>query len=813
MALAVLTIMLGGAMLPLRAPSAEATTLGYARAYSGSTSSHSAEGYGIAVDGSGNAYLAGDFRGTVDFDPGAGVSTLTSAGGGLDGYITRLDASGNIRGLNIVVNGSGTDTGRGVAVDASGNSYFTGQFIDTSTGNRSQAYAIKLDTAGSIVWSKFFGGTGFAGGHRIAVDGSGNVYLTGSFSGAVDFDPGAGTVSLTSNISGDVFAVKLNSSGELLWVKQFGEISTFPFSGPVAVDVDGNVYLTGTFQETMDLDPGPGTANFTSAGSFDVFAVKLNSSGELIWAKQFRGLGYDEVRDIAVDGAGNVVITGSFEDTADFDPGPGTANLTSAGGYEAYVVKLDSGGNLVWAKRLGGADADSAAGLVLDSSGNVYLCGYFRGTADFDPGAGTFSLTSAGGQDAFAAKLDATGAFVWAERFGGSGLDEARGIAQDGSGGVYLTGLFRGAVTFAPSSGGSTSLTSNVGDPTKPAAFIVKLAQVAPPVNALPAAQQSTPDNAALVFSTARGNRISLTDADNGSTPLRVTLSVTSGALSLATTSGLSFTAGDGSADATMTFGGTLTAINTALDGLTFTPAAGGPASVTLQVISRDVNAPSGGQTDTDTITIQRTPIAVNDSYTVNNGSTLSVPAATGVTTNDTDDSAASALTASVVSGPTSGTLSLQASGAFTYTPKASFSGTDTFTYKVTDAQTLVSNTATVTITVNAITCGPRPGVTVQTAVSGGALQATITVVNDATGQTQNTLNTLQFGTFVNATVTLNGQAVTSGQLVTPAANTKSVTLTVRRVTPGQATTVPFTATDNCGSWPSFVGGGAAAGF
>ena len=811
MALAVLTIMLGGAILPLRAPSAEATTLGYARAYSGSTSSDSAEGYGIGVDGSGNAYLTGDFRNTVDFDPGAGVSTLTGVGGGIDGYITRLDASGNIRGLNIVVNGSGTDAGFGVAVDASGNSYFSGSFIDTSTGNQSQAYAIKLDTAGSIVWSKFFGGTGSAGGAGIAVDESGNVYLTGSFSGAVDFDPGAGTVSLTSNISGDVFAVKLNSSGELQWVKRFGEISTFPMSGPVAVDVAGNVYLTGTFQETMDLDPGPGTAFLTSPGSFDVFAVKLNSSGDFIWAKQFRGGGYDEARGIAVDGAGNVVITGSFEDTADFDPGPGTANLTSAGSYDAFVVKLDSGGNLDWAKRLGGTAADQSLGMALDDSGNVYLCGYFSGTADFDPGAGTFSLTSAGGQDAFAAKLDATGAFVWAERFGGGALDQARGIAQDESGGVYLTGIFRGAVTFAPSSGGSTSLTSNVGDPTKPAAFIVKLAQVAPPVNGRPAAQQSTPDNAALVFSTARGNRISLTDGDNGSTPLRVTLSVTSGTLSLATTAGLSFTAGDGTTDATMTFSGTLTAINTALDGLTFAPVAGGPASVTLQVTSRDVDAPSGGQTDSDTITIQRRPIAVNDSYTVSNGSTLSVPAATGVNVNDTDDTASSELTAQVVSAPGYGTLSLQPTGAFTYTPKANFGGTDFFTYKVTDAQTLESNTATVSITVNPVSCGPRPGVTVTNTVNGGALESTITASGaNAPG---NALTQLRFGTFTNAVVTLNGQTITSGQTVTLPASTTSVTLTVRRATAGQVTTVPLTAVDGCGEWPTFVGGGVGAGF
>lgn len=243
----------------------------------------------------------------------------------------------------------------------------------------------------------------------------------------------------------------------------------------------------------------------------------------------------------------------------------------------------------------------------------------------------------------------------------------------------------------------------------------------------------------------------------------------------------------------------------------TYTPATGfgGQVSFTFKVTDSDgfVSA-----TRTATINVYATPAAANDSYSVNNGSTLTVPA-NGVLANDTDaDTAPASLTAAVVSGPVRGTLSLQPSGAFTYTPAASFSGTDTFTYKVTDPQSLTSNTATVTITVNAVACGPRPGVKVVTSVSGGALIATVTA-SDVSGPTQNRLQTITFGTLQNAQVTLNGAAISSGQLVQAPAGTTSVTLTVRRTTAGQATTVPFTVVDLCGSWPSFVGGGPNAGF
>jgi DNA-binding beta-propeller fold protein YncE len=207
-------------------------------------------------------------------------------------------------------------------------------------------------------------------------------------------------------------------------------------------------------------------------------------------------------------------------------------------------------------------------------------------------------------------------------------------------------------------------------------------------------------------------------------------------------------------------------------------------------------------------------PTAVADTYTTSNGVPLNVTAADGLLKNDTDaDTPTGSLTVSVVSTPANGTVNLQPNGAFTYSAGANFSGTDTFTYKVTDADGFVSTTVPVTITVNAVACGPRPGVQVTTTVSGGALQATVSVGNEASGQVQNRIQTIQFNQVANATVTVNGTPFTENQTFTPTGPITSQVFTVRRVTPGQASTVRFTVTDGCGSWPTFVGGGTSAGF
>jgi ribosomal protein S11 len=309
-----------------------------------------------------------------------------------------------------------------------------------------------------FAWAAGMGGTGYDYGYGIAVDASGNVYTTGSFEGTADFDPGSGVSNLTSAGDNDVFVRKLDASGNFLWARSMGGTGSDRAWG-IAVDASGSVYTTGYFRNTADFDPGAGVFNLTSAGSTGVFVQKLDTDGNFLWVKQMGGTSSDYGYAIAVDASGNVYTTGSFRDTVDFDPGSGVSNLTSAGDNDVFVSKLDASGNFLWARSMGGTGSDRAWGIAVDASGSVYTTGYFRNTADFDPGAEVSNLTSAGDNDVFVSKLDASGNFLWARSMGGTGSDRGGGIAVDASGIVYTTGWFSSTVDFDPGAG-TVNLTS-----------------------------------------------------------------------------------------------------------------------------------------------------------------------------------------------------------------------------------------------------------------------------------------------------------------------------------------------------------------
>ena len=417
----------------------------------------------IAVDSTGNIYTTGSFQGTADFDPGTGTFNLTSTGGA-DVFVSKLDPSGNLLWAKNL-GGSSNDIGFSIAVDSSGNVYTTGYFanpgadFDPSAQSFSlrsaggdDIFVSKLDPSGNLIWAKGFGGSSTDLGYEIAVDSTGNVYATGYFEGTSDFDPSAGAFNLTSTGERDVFVLKVNPSGDLLWAKNFGGVNT-ETGYSVAVDGTGNVYTTGTFEFTADFDPGAATTNLSSAGGSDVFVSKLDSSGNLIWAKRFGGSSDDTGRSIAVDSSGNVYTTGYFQGTVDFDPGAATTNLTSAGSDDIFISQLDLSGNLIWAKRIGGSGVDNGNSIAIDSTGNVYTTGFFSATADFDPGAATFNLTTAGQTDAFVSKLDPSGNLLWAKRIGGSSIDIGDALAVNSTGNIYTAGRFYATADFDPSEG------------------------------------------------------------------------------------------------------------------------------------------------------------------------------------------------------------------------------------------------------------------------------------------------------------------------------------------------------------------------
>lgn len=374
------------------------------------------------VDGSGNYYYGGTFTGTVDFDPSGSTDNKTSS------------SSGTVQSL----------------------------YITKFNSSNAYQYTITLDkpsSSNTLVANDY------------GVDSSGNIYVVGEFSGALDFDPGAGTQTFDTGDTSipNMFTLKLTTAGAYSWAVNVEEIGGTTPHG-VAIDGSGNVYVGGAYSNTTDFDPGVGTDNRTPVGAPDVFITKYNSSGTYQWVASMGGSNTETGIDIAVDSSSNVYLMGLFSGTADFDPSGSTADQTSAGSTDIYIVKLNSSGAYQWANKAGDANSNNPFGVSVDSAGKavltgngatggyiirfstsgtpevnittiggssavrpyktttdftgaIYTIGAFSGTIDFDHGAGVVNLTSAGSNDIFITKHSSAGSLVWARRIGSSAND------------------------------------------------------------------------------------------------------------------------------------------------------------------------------------------------------------------------------------------------------------------------------------------------------------------------------------------------------------------------------------------------------
>ncbi|HEX6334002.1 MAG TPA: hypothetical protein VFZ78_07230, partial [Flavisolibacter sp.] len=346
----------------------------------------------VATDAVGNVYTTGLFRGTVDFDPGAGIFSMTSTTYGSDMFVQKLDPSGNL------------------------------------------LWAVKLD------------GDSLSGGLSITTDAAGYVYVAGGFRGSKDFEPGSGTYSMSSAGGVDAFILKLTPDGVFAWARRIGGPGN-EIIGVIRCDHAGNVVFTGTFEGTADFDPGAGVMNMTSAATSDpgtnVFVEKLGADGSFLWARHLSG-SYTAMQPlgIAFDASNSVVFSGSFFGTVDFDPGTPVHAITVIGNNDMYVEKLDAAGNFLWVRRTGVSNWGGMSGIPLaDAAGNFYICGGFgggggTGTADFDPGPAVYNLTAAfPGVDGFIWKLDNAGNFVWAKQMTApGGWYSAEGAHMDANG-------------------------------------------------------------------------------------------------------------------------------------------------------------------------------------------------------------------------------------------------------------------------------------------------------------------------------------------------------------------------------------------
>ncbi len=289
-------------------------------------------GRAIAVDPNGDVVFGGSFLGTIDF--GGGLMTSVGDIGYKDGFLAKFSGStGTHLWSKRLGEGGQNDAVTAVAVDANGNIVATGGFVGTAnfgggalTAVSQDVFVAKYSPSGAHLWSKRFGGTLNDIANSVAVDSSGNVVIIGNFGFSVDFGGGP----LIGSDAQDIFVAKLSASGVHVWSKRFGGTLPYDCGNSVAVDATGNVLITGNFIGPADFGGGA-----KSSQGWDVFVAKYSPTGAHVWSKQIGGSNIDEGVSIAVDGAGNSVITGRFNETVDF----GGGGMTSAGRGDIFVVK------------------------------------------------------------------------------------------------------------------------------------------------------------------------------------------------------------------------------------------------------------------------------------------------------------------------------------------------------------------------------------------------------------------------------------------------------------------------------------------
>ena len=373
------------------------------------------EGKGIAVDSSGNVYVAGQSYGTW----GTPVTAYVEGG---DAFVAKLNSSGE-RQWNTFMGSSSADYGMAIAVDDSENVY-VGGYSNATWGSPenahaggNDAFAAKLDSCGGLQWHTFMGSSDNDKGHGIAVDGSGNVYV-GGWSETTWGTP-------KNNHAGfyDAFAAKLNSSGERQWHTFMGS-SSADYGMAIAVDGSANVYVAGYSHAAW----GSPVNDYAGGGNDDAFAAKLDSEGARQWHTFMGSTATDQGYAIAVDSSGNVYVAGISYAAW------GSPVNAHAGGSDAFAVKLNNSGVRQWHTFMGSSTVDKGNAIAVDGRGRVFVAGWSYATwgSPWNPFAGDY--------DAFAAGLTGSGVRQWNTFMGSSDADWGFAAAVDSSGNVYVAG-------------------------------------------------------------------------------------------------------------------------------------------------------------------------------------------------------------------------------------------------------------------------------------------------------------------------------------------------------------------------------------
>ncbi len=356
----------------------------------------------MKMDNSGNVYVTGYFRGMCDFDPGAGESTLV-ANGDYDIFFAKYDQSGE------------------------------------------------------LLFVRRIQGTGNAQGTDIDINGSGKIIVAGRFDTDVTFDPQGVADYHFSKGGTEIFLAQFDgTTGDYEQGFTLGGPGT---DYPTELSVIGDdYYITGLFQSVVDFDPFASGQTLTASGT-NTFLLKLSNFNTFQWVRQI--VGYN-VQSMQVTSTGGIHLAGSFSGTADFDPSASVLNLTSAGGTDAWLSKLDVNGNLLWTKRFGGSGSDNAYDITTGTSNSVYVTGIFTGTSDMDPGSGSLQFVSNNNtSDAYLSKFDASGNLTWSKAWGGSAYDDGTSLVCLSSDRIVVSGNFVSSSLDLNPGAGTTTVTNN----------------------------------------------------------------------------------------------------------------------------------------------------------------------------------------------------------------------------------------------------------------------------------------------------------------------------------------------------------------
>jgi hypothetical protein len=358
-------------------------------------------------------------------------------------------------------NGGNVDSPSDICTDVRGNIYSTGYFEDSinmdaipsdrellSHGLR-DGYINKLDSSENPIWSLAIGGSGIDFCQYIAYDGGSSLYVSGAFTGTVDFDPGPGVFNLTSAGIYDAFLIKLDTNGVFNWAVSWGTWAA-DIGRQIAIGTNSDVYIIGDYgAANFDLDPGSGIQLTTLNGS-GTFIVKLTSSGNFVWGGDYTASYF---ASIALDGNGFVYLAGSCQGFS-CEMNPGTASniySTANNSYDAYLIKMTTNGSYVWHRTIGGTGIDHAQALGVDINDNIFLSGVFSGNVDFDPGSGSFMMNAGFDLDGFICRIDAAGNFINAINLASTTTDMQNCLVlQDSDGYFHLMGSFNDTVDFDP---------------------------------------------------------------------------------------------------------------------------------------------------------------------------------------------------------------------------------------------------------------------------------------------------------------------------------------------------------------------------